>query len=273
MLRSRLGNDHDSVARIAAALWARVGRAIEPRDLDWARAVAGEGAPSVLWAALQESHALEGIPPRVNAVGLTRLLALLFGMAQLEPTVPSEPPARLVWTLPTAHVGHGTRGTSYASAIRELIRSSEQSLVLVSPFLDTAGVASLLGPLLDALSRGVRIMILTHDALNVSSFTSRAVEQLRQEAEHARVDLTLYSADAGTGRDRVLYPLLHAKLVVSDEKQLLVGSANLTSYALSTNLETGVLLGAAAATEALAVIDGLIDAACVYLVFRTGVSH
>jgi hypothetical protein len=39
---------------------------------------------------------------------------------------------------------------------------------------------------------------------------------------------------------------------------------------LSVNLETGVLLGSAAAKEALSVIDSIIEAKYVYLVFRIG---
>jgi hypothetical protein len=67
----------------------------------------------------------------------------------------------------------------------------------------------------------------------------------------------------------VLHPLAHSKLVVCDEKGLLVGSANLPPYALSTNLERGVVLASDAATEALAVVDGLVGTRCVYLVSQS----
>ena len=47
-------------------------------------------------------------------------------------------------------------------------------------------------------------------------------------------------------------------------------SANLTSYALGSNFEAGVLLGESAAKEALLVLEGILKAKSVYLVFRTG---
>lgn len=268
-LNALLGENDELIARLAAPLWARAGRVISVSDLEWVRSIGGEAAPRILWSALKESKAIEGNPSRVSAAGLGRLFMLLLGVATDESPKSTDLPPRVVWTLPTMHPSHGSRGASYVSAIIDLIRAAKAQLLLVSPFIDMAGVGRLLEHLVDALLRGVRIILLTHDALNLSSVTSRAVEQLRQEAERARADLTLYSAEAGVGRDRVLNPLLHAKLVVCDTTQLLVGSANLTSYALSSNLETGVLLGSAAATEAWALINGVIEARCVYLVFRT----
>lgn len=112
-----------------------------------------------------------------------------------------------------------------------------------------------------------RVTIITHDALNATSLTSQALEELRREAERAKGQLTVFSADAGAGSDRLQYPLLHAKLVMADQSRLVLGSANLTSYALFHNLEAGILLGRAAAKEASAIIGELIKAHLVYLVF------
>ena len=67
----------------------------------------------------------------------------------------------------------------------------------------------------------------------------------------------------------MLNPLFHAKLVVSDSRALLVGSANLTSLALGSNFEAGVLLGENAAKEALFILEGVLRAKTVYIVFQT----
>ena len=69
----------------------------------------------------------------------------------------------------------------------------------------------------------------------------------------------------------MLNPLFHAKLVVSDDRALLLGSANLTSHALGSNFEAGVLLGEGAAKEALFILEGILHAKTVYLVFQTRV--
>jgi len=122
---------------------------------------------------------------------------------------------------------------------------------------------------LDALSRSVSVRLFVHDALNIGTPTSRALEELRREAERTNSDLTVYSAEAGQGWDRAVNPLFHAKLVVSDTRTLLLGSANLTSHALVSNFEAGVLLGEKAARETLFILDGILQANTVYLVFRT----
>jgi phosphatidylserine/phosphatidylglycerophosphate/cardiolipin synthase-like enzyme len=120
---------------------------------------------------------------------------------------------------------------------------------------------------------GVTVRLFAHDALNIGTPTSRALEELRRAAERAKTDLSVYSAEAGTGRDRTLNPLFHAKLVVCDDRALLLGSANLTSFALGSNFEAGVLLGEAAAKESLFILEGILHARTVYLVFRTTLSN
>jgi phosphatidylserine/phosphatidylglycerophosphate/cardiolipin synthase-like enzyme len=270
ILQSLLGPDPDLIARLAAPLWARVGRPLAVTELGWVRALVGEQGPAALWNALQELNAVAGFPPRLQAPGLARLFSHLLALDEVKGQEEQQAPPRLVWTLPTAHISYASRGGTYREAVIELIHQARQQLVLVSPFLDSVGIGRFLSPLMNALLRRVKVVVLTHDALNIASFTSRAIEELRQEAERARVNLTVYTGEAGSGRDRFTHPLLHAKLVICDHTRILVGSANLTSHALSVNLETGVLLGSTAAQEALAVIDGVIDTRCVHLVFCTG---
>ncbi len=111
--------------------------------------------------------------------------------------------------------------------------------------------------------------LFVHDALNVGTPTSRALEELRREAERIQGDLAVFSAEAATGRDRLLSPLFHAKFIIRDGQALLLGSANLTSYALGSNFEAGVMLGESSAREALFVLDGVLSSKTVYVVFIT----
>ena len=60
-----------------------------------------------------------------------------------------------------------------------------------------------------------------------------------------------------------------AKLILRDESELLVGSANFTGFALSSNFESGVLMGEWPAREANMIIEGVLQAKVVYLVFET----
>jgi phosphatidylserine/phosphatidylglycerophosphate/cardiolipin synthase-like enzyme len=163
-----------------------------------------------------------------------------------------------------------SRRQTYVEAVISAIDESRETLFCVSPYIDTRGIGVLFTHLMNALARGVKVTIISHDALDPTSFTGLAVEELRREARRANGELTIYSADAGSGQDRGQHPLLHAKLVVTDKCKVIVGSGNLTSYAFSTNLEAGTVLGTDAAEEAITVISHLITSNIVYLVFVTG---
>src|SRR5262249_50186362 len=180
------------------------------------------------------------------------------------------PSSPLVWTLPEAvALAIPSRRGTYLEAFVGLIDGCREKLLIVSPYLDSRGVGFLFSPLLNALCRGVRGTVVTHDALNAVSLNATAVEELRREARRVNGKLTVYSADAGAGPERRAHPLLHAKLVVADETRLLLGSANVTSYALSSNLEAGTLLDPVAAGEASTVVGALIRSGMGVLVFLT----
>ncbi len=269
ILRARLGRDTDLIARLAAPLWARVGRTIKVEHLSWIRSLVGDDGPTIVWSALEESAGISSRELLLSAECVALLCSsLLSGERQVSASSDSdEPPPRLVWTLPLAHMGHASRGATYRAAIVDLVNEAQERLTLVAPFLDSAGVGGLLTPLLNAMLRGVKVTLLTHDALDIASFTSKAIEELRREAERIGGQLAVYSAEAGSGRDKQTHPLLHAKLVICDKRGVLIGSANLTSHALASNFEAGVLLGAGSASEISRIVYDMIKSKVVYLVF------
>ncbi|HEX3684949.1 MAG TPA: phospholipase D-like domain-containing protein [Bryobacteraceae bacterium] len=256
----------DLVSRIAAPLWARVGRPLES-ELFWVRPLLGEEGPEILARSLSAFDALDKDTGALKAHGVSRLLSFLLGESHTAFEAAKEP--ELVWTLPNSHPAYTVRGRSYLEACIRLIGTAAHTLTLVSPFIDPAGIGTLQSVLVGALSRSVRVWLFVHDALNLGTPTSRALEELRRNAERSKADLSVYSAEAGTGRDRLLNPLFHAKVVVADDRALLLGSANLTSHALGSNFEAGVLLGESAAKEALFILEGVLSSRTVHLVFGT----
>lgn len=268
ILQALLAGNEDLISRVAAPLWARVGRALDTRGLGWVQPILGVGGTAALLDALTSFGALTGEPPVLRADGLARLLASLVSRRAIEQS-PSQSTQQLVWTLPASHPAQSLRGSSYRQACLSLIEQAETELALISPFVDSPGIASLSSAIVSALIRRVKVRLFAHDALNLATPTSKALEDLRREASRMRGDLQVYSADAGSGRDRIVNPLFHAKFVICDDKWLLLGSANLTSYGLASNFEAGVLLGSTAAKEALFILEGILDGNSVYAVFNT----
>lgn len=267
-LAARISGHADLIARIAAPLWARVGRPMDAAELSWARSLLGDNGPQLLVRALQGFDALDPRTGTLSAHVVSRFLSSLLGDKVPADTSAAQSP-ELVWTLPHSHPFRAMQGQTYLDCCFRLINEAKECLTLVSPFIDPAGIGTLSVPVLGALSRGVAVRVFVHDALNIGTLTSRALEELRREAERAQGDLSVFSAEAGVGRDRFLNPLFHAKLVIRDDRSLLLGSANLTSYALGSNFEARVLLAEAAAKEALFILDGILNSKTVYLVFGT----
>lgn len=267
-LKAIVGSDGDVIARIAAPLWARYGRALGVQDLAWARAFGGEDVPMLLWQALLSSNAITGKPPHLRASGLAQFVSMLADVAVRQADIPDS--TRLVWTLPARHPGSSSRGVSVKDTLIDMILQARKEIVLVSPYVDPHGVGAILDPLVDAFGRHVKVLVLTHDALNLSSLTSRGLEVLRRDAARVGGTLLVYSGEIVRGQDREFHPLLHAKLVIIDRLSLLVGSANLTSYAFSSNFEAGTVLGPRFAEEAYAMTQSVIDANLAYLAFAIG---
>jgi cardiolipin synthase len=263
-----VAGDDGLISRLAAPLWARVGRPLVLGDLSWARPLLGNNGPEILLRALAVVGAIDTSTSVITARGLARFISTLVG--DNSPRLTSqESIVKTVWTLPRSHPACSVRGRSYLETSLNLINQSTKALALVSPYLDPGGIGTLLSPILAALNRGVSVKLFAHDALNIGTKTSYALEQLRTEASRLRVRLSVYSAEAGNGKDRIDNPLFHAKLIICDGTKVLIGSANLTSFALGSNFEAGVLLGEPAAREALFMIDGMIQSNTVYLVFQT----
>jgi phosphatidylserine/phosphatidylglycerophosphate/cardiolipin synthase-like enzyme len=176
---------------------------------------------------------------------------------------------RLVWTMPTRPGSFAGENQSYLSTVVNLIASAEERILVVSPFIDVLGIGLVFTPLMDAITRGVDLICMTHDAFNPSSMNSQAIERIRREAERVRGKVSVYTANIGQHQGREQHPLLHAKLFVVDREAVILGSANWTSYAFTKNFEAGVVLGADAAAECDAAIMWLIERHVVYLAFST----
>lgn len=245
----------DGVRRLGQALWMLAGERVESSAmLLWARAAAGADGEEVLWRALLEQGCLDErgtLLPRP----LSEFLCSLWGEPKTD--------AALLWTLPEGLEVPGVDPSGYVSGVLALIRQTRKRLLLVAPFIEAKGFGRLQDEVLSALTRGVGVTFVTQDAATAGSWASESLESLRREARGLAGRLRAYTASADLG------VLLHSKLVIGDGSAASVGSANLTGKALAKNLETGVTVGAARATELERVVNKLIEAGYVTLVLDT----
>jgi phosphatidylserine/phosphatidylglycerophosphate/cardiolipin synthase-like enzyme len=250
--------DTDRLRRLGAALWFGVGTRLRLADLAWAMPLLGEGADQAVWESLHEAGVL-GSDGVVQAEPLARWLGHLASGGTPQP---AEEPV-IVWTLPAQHPAAAEHGSLYADAILDVVNHARRELLMTSPFMQEQGVRHLISAVVQALHRGVSVTILTHGAEDLASAQSVAVEEIRREAERLGGWLSVYTAATPNGS------LLHAKLVVADHERVIIGSANLTGPGLAVNLEAGVVLGRAHASEASRTIQRLIEAGLARKVFST----
>lgn len=106
-------------------------------------------------------------------------------------------------------------GEEFDAKLREDLMKVQRGLVIVSPFVTEARVAEILPRLREAMSRGVRV---------------RVVTGRRSSNRNDRVSATAIAAliEAGVKHDEL--PGLHQKVVVVDEGVAYVGSLNPLSY-------------------------------------------
>ena len=111
-------------------------------------------------------------------------------------------------------------------AITELIEGSKESLVLTIYIINNEDI---LQKIRDALIRNVIIDIYMYKMENKHQWAYTIIEDLDKEFSNLHV---FVSTDE----------FIHAKVLIADGQSTLIGSANLTPSALSTNYELGIQL-------------------------------
>lgn len=150
--------------------------------------------------------------------------------------------ARIVVT-GEAFVGRGHR--SIDAVMDELVEGARSELA-VAAYLFTS--ARILGKIKEAAQRGVRTSLLVNDFKGQSAQVKRELSELVATYPSAHV----YDFD-GTRRGP-----LHAKVIVSDRSEGIVGSANFTGAAMDRNHEIGVHVRGALAEDLAMLLDSLV---------------
>lgn len=143
----------------------------------------------------------------------------------------------LVWTGPDSHVIPLRRTDQ---ALLQLIREAQQSLHIVS--FAVYKIESIAQALALAAGRGVALFIYleTPDA-SEGKITWNTLAALG-EAVRSQARIYVWPKEKRPKTADGKHGSLHAKIALADGHTLLISSANLTEYAMTLNMEMGVLL-------------------------------
>jgi phosphatidylserine/phosphatidylglycerophosphate/cardiolipin synthase-like enzyme len=141
----------------------------------------------------------------------------------------------IVWTGPE---GSGIPVRRTEQVLLQLIQEAQQELIIVS--FAIYKVPELTNALIQSLDRGVQLKLIaeTSDDNKVPFGIEAGLGQaVAERAQVYQWDKSQRPRDE-SGR----YGSLHAKVAIADRRKLFITSANLTGYALSLNMEMGLLV-------------------------------
>ncbi len=135
---------------------------------------------------------------------------------------------------------------SIDSALRRMLVSASKRIAIANPFFDAFGMEAISQTLVARASAGVDVNLLTRGVLEkeegaiVRPLIAELVDRFQEGKIQHKLSLRdFYKRDADTGR--IVYAL-HSKIVIIDEKECYLGSANVTQHGLKHNFELGVVL-------------------------------
>ncbi|AFZ73743.1 phospholipase D-like domain-containing protein [Natronobacterium gregoryi] len=184
-----------------------------------------------------------------------RALHLVFGAARLLATEDAPPENTVVATIP---YDDRALDQSMFKALHDnmlsLIRSAEDNLVLMSPFLSERAYRRLRPALHTATDNGADVTVIT-----------RYLTYGGDDGEYNRKFVTEVLEDRYLGNYTTCYEYIddetwttfHAKLVLADNHTAYLGTANITHKGLGDNLELGVIFRDRTTERFAALVDAL----------------
>jgi phosphatidylserine/phosphatidylglycerophosphate/cardiolipin synthase-like enzyme len=191
------------------------------------------------------------ILPLIHSPFLTDLISRIIHTSQLQKRLPGElafafrtalavearyreaPKLELIWSGPV-FPPFSLRRTD--ETILQLIQQTNQRLTLVSFALYR--VERLSQALNAAIERGVTVRMFMETENTKALSLKKLYGDVLTTAMHFYTWSTQQRLQSSQGKAGVL----HAKAVIADSQQLFVSSANLTEYAMSLNIELGLLI-------------------------------
>lgn len=151
------------------------------------------------------------------------------------------------------------------------IKNSTDSITIMTPFFDQDGFETLEGVLIDSLDRGVSLDVITRYLTDsgsynrhvLSNFVASVQENGAPTSNLSFIDYTVWDdsvpVDERTQEGENPAFTLHAKLMLFDDREAYVGSANVTDYGFDRYLEIGALFTGPPVTNLGNLVEFLIE--------------
>jgi phosphatidylserine/phosphatidylglycerophosphate/cardiolipin synthase-like enzyme len=171
------------------------------------------------------------------ALSLTTIAAMLSTAAYCQQQLQRELSLELLWTGPLPEGSHFRRTDQ---ALLELIRNAQESITVVS--FAVYKIPEIVEALHQAQSRGVELtFIFEVPEASDGKISYNALSAIDPSLlKHAK--LLIWSKAKRPISPEGKIGSLHAKLAIADAQRIFLSSANLTNYAMTLNIEMGVLI-------------------------------
>lgn len=174
---------------------------------------------------------------KTNRVDGRAIAIALATAAHTQVQLRQELSAELVWTGPNPEALPLRRTDQ---ALLQLIRAAKKDLLIVS--FAIYNIPEIVQALIAALNRGVYIQIIAETPNASDGKISFGIEAAFGSEVLKRSQVYVWPRENRPVDEQGRHGSLHAKCAVCDQQHLFISSANLTEYAMSLNIEMGVLI-------------------------------
>lgn len=168
------------------------------------------------------------------------LAAAITSSAYTAKSIQQELAVELVWTGPSCS-SLSIRRTD--QVLLQLIRECQQEVTLIS--FAIYKIPEIVQALISALDRGVKLRILAETPESGDGKIAFGLQSTFGDSIVKRSQILIWPKERRPVDASGKYGSLHIKGAIVDKEKLFVTSANLTEYALSLNMELGVLIKSA----------------------------
>lgn len=181
---------------------------------------------------LLETWRREAINLDSNAIGCALATALYC-----ETAIKDELSVELVWTGPASE---GTSLRRTEQVLLQLIREAQQEIILVS--FAVYKIPEIAKALSAAMNRGVTLQIIAETPQSSQGKIPFGINAALGTEIAQQAQILIWPKNRRLTNSEGRYGSLHIKCVIADKKHLFISSANLTEYALTLNMEMGLLV-------------------------------